>query len=35
VIQQQQFLYPDLGGAPFAADLEKLLRENLRRRDDN
>ncbi|MFQ5590159.1 MAG: tetratricopeptide repeat protein [Phycisphaerae bacterium] len=33
VIQQQRFLHPKLGGAPLAAEFEKLQRENQRRVD--
>jgi tetratricopeptide (TPR) repeat protein len=31
VIEQQRYLFPDLGGPPLAEEFEKLLRENQRR----
>jgi tetratricopeptide (TPR) repeat protein len=33
VIEQQKYLYPDLGGPELAPQFERLLRENQRRRD--
>ncbi|MHC4695561.1 MAG: tetratricopeptide repeat protein [Planctomycetota bacterium] len=33
VIEQQRFLYPDLGGPALAAEFQKLQRENQRRAD--
>ncbi|MGB2985126.1 MAG: hypothetical protein WBE26_04520, partial [Phycisphaerae bacterium] len=35
VIQQQKYLYPDLGGPVLAAQFEKLQRENKRRADES
>jgi tetratricopeptide (TPR) repeat protein len=32
VIEQKQFTHPDLGGSPYADELERLLRENQRSR---
>lgn len=33
VIEQQKFLYPDLGGPELSGQFERLLRDNQRRRD--
>ena len=35
VIEQQRFLYPDLGGPALAPEFEKLQRENQRRSDSH